>query len=241
MVLNRAQFLGGACGAIAAVGWLVWSHLLPHACKGAVFIEFRPPLLQPGPYHFSLGLDAQPAHCSFDVPLPTDKPVNTAKCGMPLELQTRGTGADASIIGLTVGASPKKIRVTINQGKEVIYDSRLEPVYAAEDTPRTESKRFCGPRARLTPDCIRGTSACAPYATLCDGPEDCSDGKICCVSPESALEYGIRSASHCKSTAYCIGRLAHIACHVDSDCPKGMTCSDTTLAADFKPALRACR
>ncbi len=241
MTKTAAQVLGAIAGAVAAVGWLLWWQLRPPSCKGAVFVEFRPPLLQPGPYRFSLALDGEPSHCTFEVALPADKPVNTGKCGMPLELQTRGVASDASIIGLTVGASPKKLHLTIGRGIETIYDSRSEPAYAAEATPRSESKRFCGPRARVTPDCIRGTSGCAPFAAVCDGPQDCTDGKVCCVSPESAQEYGTKSASHCYSKSYCIGRLAHIACHSDGDCPDGMTCSDRSLAADFKPALRGCR
>jgi hypothetical protein len=204
-------------------------------------MEFRPPLSQPGPYRFTLALDDAPPRCEFDVELPANKPVNTSRCGMPLELQTRGAALDASIVGLTVGASPKKLRLTVRQGAEVIYDSRLDPVYAAEATSRAESKRFCGLRARVTPQCIRGTSQCLPFRAACDGPEDCHEAKICCVSPESGHEFGYKSASQCTSRSYCIGRLAHIACHLDRDCPKDMTCTDTSLETEFSPALRGCR
>jgi len=204
-------------------------------------MEFRPPLAQPGPYRFTLALDDSPPHCEFDVALPADKPVNTSRCGMRLELQTRGAALDASIVGLTVGASPKKLHLIVKRGAEVIYNSRIEPVYADELTSRKESQHFCGRRASVSPLCIRGTSQCAPFQAVCDGPEDCTTGKVCCVSPESGHEYGHISASQCASSAYCISRLGHIACHTDEDCPKDMGCSDTSMATDFKPAIRACR
>ncbi len=118
MTKTAAQVLGAIAGAVAAVGWLLWWQLRPPSCKGAVFVEFRPPLLQPGPYRFSLALDGEPSHCTFEVALPADKPVNTGKCGMPLELQTRGVASDASIIGLTVGA-------TCGESARDVLDRRL--------------------------------------------------------------------------------------------------------------------
>jgi hypothetical protein len=204
-------------------------------------MDFRPPLAQPGPYRFTLALDDAPPRCQFEVGLPADKPVNTSRCGMRLELQTRGAASESSIVGLTVGASPKNLHLIVNRGAESIYDSRIEPVYAAEPTSRKESKHFCGQRASVSPTCIRGTSQCAPFPTACDGPEDCPSEKICCISPESGYEYGYKSASQCASRAYCIGRLAHIACHTDEDCPKDMRCTDNSLATEFKPAIRGCR
>ncbi len=204
-------------------------------------MEFRPPLAHPGPYHFALGLDDSPPRCEFDVALPADKPVNTSRCGMRLELQTRGAASDASIVGLTVGESPKKLHVIVRRGAEAIYDSFIEPVYAAQRTTRKESKHFCGQRASVSPTCIRGTSQCTPFPAACDGPEDCPAPRICCISPESGHEYGYKSASQCASRAYCIARLAHIACHTDEDCPKDMKCTDNSLEAEFKPAIRVCR
>ena len=47
-------------------------------------------------------------------------------------------------------------------------------------------------------------------------------------------------ASQCASRAYCMGRLAHIACQVDGDCPKDMACVDNSFETEFKPALRGC-
>jgi hypothetical protein len=223
------------------MSWLLWSRMAPPACTGGVFIEFRPPLTQPGPYQFTLALNDSPPRCQFEVALPADKPISTSRCGMRLELQTRGAASDASIVGLTVGKSPKKLHLIVKRGVELIYDSRIAPAYAAEPTTRKESKYFCGERASISPQCIRGTSQCTPFSAACDGPEDCPAGKICCVSPESGHEYGYKSASQCASRAYCIGRLAHIACHTDEDCPKDMSCTDTSLETEFKPAIRGCR
>jgi len=241
MSKTTAQFLGAIAGAAVAVGWLLWSRMAPRACTGGVFMEFRPPLLQPGPYRFAVALDDEPPHCNFDVALPAGRPVNIARCGWPLELQTRGMALDSGIVGLTVGASPKILHLKISRGEESIYDCQLQPEYAAEPTPRSESKRFCGPRARVTPQCIRGASQCSPFPANCAGPEDCPEGKICCVSPESGREFGYKSASQCRTKSYCIGRLAHIACHIDDDCPSGMTCSDSSFGNEFRPALRGCR
>ena len=218
----------------------MWSQLAPRACTGGVFIEFRPPLTQPGPFRFALELDEQDPICEFEVALPASNPVYIGKCKLRLELQTRGVAKESSIVGLTVGASPKKLHLTVRSEAALIYDSRLHPKYATEPTPRSESKHFCGPRATVTPDCIRGTSQCAPYPSICDGPEDCPANKVCCVSSDSALEYGARFGSQCTSARYCIGRLAHIACHRDEDCPSRMGCTDGSLASEFKPELRGC-
>lgn len=206
-----------------------------------MFIEFRPPLSQPGPYRFTLTLDNAPKRCEFEVTLPSDKPVNTTRCGMPLELQSRNAGGEISITGLTVGASPKQLHLAVHLVAEVIYNLNLQPNYSAELTSRADSKRFCGKRALVQPACIRGSTQCLPFPANCDGPEDCQKGKTCCASPESGHEYGYKSASKCTTFSYCLGRLAHIACHVTEDCPKDMSCDDNSFGDEYKPVLTGCR
>ncbi len=234
---RTAQLLGAVA---VTSGWVLWQRLRPPPCPGGVSVEFHPPLLAPGPYHFELTLDRARRTCAFDVSLPLLGPADKTGCGLALELRTQNRGQEVSITGLTFGARPDRFRLRVRQGQGAIYDTELTPQYAPYETRRAEDKRFCGERARVQPACIRGSSQCPPYPAKCDGPEDCETGKVCCATPEWGRDYGVRSAVDCDSRRSCLSRYAHIVCHQNEDCPKDMSCTDTTLESEFSPHVRAC-
>jgi hypothetical protein len=237
--LQTARFLGAGAAFLCAAIYFAWQRLRGPECHGAVYIEIRPPLGAPGPYHFRLNLDEDERTCEFDVS-PEARGVQPAHCGMALEIQSRVQGTHASIVGLTVGSAPEKLQFVVTRGTDVIYDAELVPKYAPYATTRKESRRFCGENAFLKPACRRGSPSCAPFSPACDGPEDCDHGKVCCVSPEWGFEYGARAATECTSKPRCLARLARFACHTDAHCPDGMLCNDPSLRSDFAPPLQAC-
>ncbi|HVJ14989.1 MAG TPA: hypothetical protein VM686_06095 [Polyangiaceae bacterium] len=240
--MNRftvARVLGGVAGLLLVGGWFAYERLRPPPCPGGLFVEFRPPLLAPGPYRFRLELDGGERVCSFEA-----TPGGNARktdCKMALEITSRLQGDVQSIVGLAVAAAPERVRLEVKQGGELVYDTGLEPEYAPYAVRREDDRRFCGDRAFVKPSCIRGSSQCAPYAAACDGPEDCSAPKICCASAEWGREYGAKAASECSSLQGCLDRFARVACHGDGDCANGGLCTDGSLAAEFKPALKACQ
>lgn len=242
MTKNTAQLLG-AIAALLAMSFTLWQRFRPPPCTGGLFIELHPPLSEPGPYGFRVALDTGKAPCDFVVPLPlpANGVVDTKHCGMTMELRTRKQGERTSIVGLAVGASPKRFQFQVKRNGESIYDARLEPKYTPYPTKRADNKRFCGEQAFVKPECLRGSSECAPFAAACSGPEACAKPKVCCVSPEWGRDYGARAASECGSARGCLERFARIACHADADCPKDMACDDTSLTNEFKPAVIACR
>jgi hypothetical protein len=235
-----AHVLGAGLGVLLTGGYVVWKRLRPPPCTGAVFVELRPPLAAPGPYHFRLSLDDDERGCAFDVQLPMKRRVDTKACKMALTLETRVHGTTESILGLTIGAAPERFRFRVTRGSELIYDTELQPRYAPYATLREESKRFCGDRAFVKPECLRGSSQCAPYVAACSGPEVCGGGQVCCVSPDRAREYGAYAAAECSSQRSCLDRFAQIACRKDADCPSDMRCSDRSLAREFHQPLSVC-
>jgi hypothetical protein len=246
---SKAHLLGAVLGVAAMTGFVAWQRTRPATCTGGVTIELRPPLAAPGPYRFELELEGIRQPCVFEVPFPIRGRVDTSSCGHAVELRTRvqgdvaksPEGDDAKIVGLTVGASPESFHFRVRRGGELLYDAPITPTYGPYETPREESRLFCGDRALVSPPCVRGSSACAPYAPSCDGPEDCPNGKACCASPEWGREYGPASATECSSTGRCLNRFGLVACHADSDCPTDMACTDTSLANDFTRPLAACQ
>ena len=239
--IQLAQILGGVAGVVLMGGWILWKSVGPRPCTGAVFIDFSPPLPAPGPYRFRLELDDRATPCEFEVPLPDPGAVSTKKCGMRVELSTRDQGAEESITGLTVGASPTRLALKVLRGAELIYDTELEPSYSPYPTTREESKRLCGDRASLVPKCVRNSSACLPFRPACDGPEDCPTGKRCCVNPDQGKKYGAHAAATCESKSRCAERFGLLACHESGDCPKSSTCAPAPFGSDFSPALRTCK
>lgn len=241
MTKNTAQLLG-AIAATLFMAFTFWERFRPPPCKGGVFIELHPPLSEPGPYQFRVELDASGSPCEFSVPLPlpANSVVDTKHCGMATELKSRTQGQHTWIVGLTIGAAPKQLRFQVKRGGEAIYDARVAPKYTPYPVSREENKRFCGEQAFVKPECIRGSSECAPFASSCTGPEACASPKVCCVSPEWGRDFGAKAASECSFSRGCQNRFGSIACHADADCPKGMTCDDKSLASEFKPELVIC-
>jgi hypothetical protein len=78
----------------------------------------------------------------------------------------------------------------------------------------------CCPAATSMSRTALCTKNCASPAVFCDGPEDCTNGKICC-SIESATT-GFVSAS-CATASECVA-LSRRICHVDVDCLPGQRC-----------------
>ena len=238
---NKAHLLGAVLGVTVMTSTMLWQKTRPAPCTGGVTIELRPPLSAPGRYRFELRLEGIQKPCSFEVPWPVQGRVDTSTCGHAVELKTRVHGEQTSMVGMTVGASPETFSFRVERAGEVLYDTTVSPKYGPYETPRSESRLFCGERALVTPDCRRGSSTCAPYEPSCDGPEDCAGGKACCASPEWGREYGPSAATECGSTRRCLDRFGLVACHTDAECPSDTTCTDTSLVKDFKRPITVCQ
>ncbi len=84
------------------------------------------------------------------------------------------------------------------------------------------SKSCCGTGVYplITFSCTAGTTCSQGMRTVCDGPEDCGSGEMCCVSIAKAGEVS------CSKTA-CDGSEL---CHTDEDCSKaGSRCEKGTI------------
>jgi hypothetical protein len=238
---SKAHLLGAVFGVTVMAGFVLWRKTRPAPCTGGVTVELRPPLSAPGRYRFELRLDGIQQPCVFDVPWPVRGRVDTSTCGHAVELKTRVQGEQASIAGLTIGAAPEALTFRVERAGEVLYDTPITPTYGPYETPRSESRLFCGERALVTAECRQNSSVCTPYEPSCDGPEDCTSGKACCASPDWGREYGPSAATECSSTRRCLDRFGLVVCHADSDCPSDMTCSDTSLAKDYRRPITVCQ
>ena len=235
--------MGAIVGAGLAIGFVIWMRTREKPCSGAVTLEFHPPLAERGSYYIQLSWEGVNP-CQFQVDLPLDASAkDPAKpgCGMALALRTQVQDGRASISGLTFAAAPARFRLQVKRDREPIYDTLLEPRFAPYPTTRSEDKHFCGDRALVLPQCVRGSSECAPFPARCTGPQDCQPKQACCLTPEWGRDFGARAASECSSTNSCLSHLGRLACHVDSDCPSGMRCGDTSLAGDFSKPVSVCQ
>lgn len=237
-----AQRLGAIVGAALAIVGVVWLRTRATPCPGAVTLEFHPPLADPGNYRIQLSWEGVKP-CTLTVTLPLDPKQTGQKpgCGMALQLRTQVQAQQASIGGLTFAASPSRFQLRIQRNSEPIYDTQLEPKFAPYPTLRAEDKHFCGDRALVLPQCVRGSSECAPFPTRCSGPDECHAKQACCLTPEWGRDFGPQSASECTSTNNCLAHLGRLACHTDNDCPQGMHCGDASLAMDFSKPVLVCR
>lgn len=229
----------GACLAIVGV---VWLRTRATPCPGAVTLEFHPPLADRGNYHIQLSWEGGKP-CALTVTLPLDPKQHTGAkpgCGMTLQLRTQVQDQQASLAGLTFAASPSRFRLQIERDREPIYDTQLEPKFAPYPTLRAEDRHFCGDRALVLPQCIRGSSECAPFPVRCSGPDDCPGKRACCLTPEWGHDFGPQAASECTTTNGCLAHLGHLACRADGDCPRGMHCGDASLAKDFDKPVTVC-
>ena len=235
--------MGALVGAGLAIIGVIWVRTRATPCPGAVTLEFHPPLADRGRYLVQLSWEgARP--CQFTVDLPLDAKVGNREktgCGMAIQLRTQVQAGQTSLAGLTFAAAPAHFRLQLNRDAERIYDTSLEPRFAPYATTRAEDPHFCGERALVLPACLRGSSECAPFPARCTGPRDCELNRACCLTPEWGRDFGPLAASECTTINSCISHLGHLGCQGDTDCPSGMRCSDSSLAADFSKPVLACR
>ena len=233
--------MGAIVGAALAIGGVVWLRTRAKPCPGAVTLEFHPPLADPGRYLFRLtGPELKP--CEFAISLPLSGTAEAPSgCGMARELRTQVRDGQVTINELTFAAAPEHLALQVRRDQELIYDLALTPQYAPYPTARAENKRFCGDRARVVPTCLRGSSECEPFPTRCTGPEGCTQGQSCCLTPEWGRDFGPRAASECASKSSCFAHFGQLACHADADCPKDLHCTKGTLAASFSAAVLTCQ
>jgi hypothetical protein len=68
-----------------------------------------------------------------------------------------------------------------------------------------------------SPDAVDGqcgeVTQCAEQAAVCDGPEDCADTDICCVTPQG---------TDCRAPAECVGSDRYVLCRATDDCPNAL-------------------
>jgi hypothetical protein len=227
---------------------VIWIRTRATPCPGAVTLEFHPPLVEHGSYRIQLSWEgASPCQLTIALPLTAQALAAQAKsqektgCGMALELATQVQDGQASVSGLTFAAAPAHFRLQVKRDAEPIYDTLLEPQFAPYPTTRAENKHFCGERALVLPQCLRGSSQCAPFPARCIGPADCPPKQACCLTPEWGRDFGPHAASECSSTNSCFAHLGHLGCQGDGDCPSSMRCSDTSLAVEFSKPVTACQ
>lgn len=53
-------------------------------------------------------------------------------------------------------------------------------------------------------------SQCAKQAAVCDGPEDCAETDVCCVTPQG---------TDCRDPIQCVGTDRYVLCRATTDCP----------------------
>jgi hypothetical protein len=249
MSYKTAQILGALLAVLLVGGVLLVGRALPPPCQGALRVELRPPLKGPATFHFSLdtaapGSAERHEHCEFDVTLSAKAEVTRKQCAYPWQLQLREARGEVAITGMLLGATPEHLSLAIRGGDELLYDTELQPTYDSNITalrPESGEERFCGRAALLKAPCVRGSSQCVPFAALCDGPEDCGAGHVCCAAPAWGMEYGARNSMECSTRGQCAARIeSYVACHSDSDCTSGFACEAGGEGESFKPALQLC-
>lgn len=233
--------LGGVLAVVVVVVAVFISRAMPPPCLGAATISFRPPLLGPAAYDIALDLDARRT-CLFRVELGERAKVLEQNCTAKWQLQVRGPAGQPAIVGMVISAAPEMMQLRVTRGAERIYDTSVTPQYLEADPgERGEVQDYCGQSTLLKPECIRGSSQCKPFATICDGPEDCPGTQACCAAPDWGMEYGAAHSMECTTRSACLSRIeSFIVCHADADCPKDMRCADESLAEDYEQKLQAC-
>jgi hypothetical protein len=249
MSYKTAQVLGALLAILLVGGVLLIGRSLPPPCHGALRLELRPPLKGPGPFVFALDtFDAEAVaptqHCEFEVRLDKEATITRKQCAYPWQLQLRGSPGPIAITGLLLGVTPARLALSIRDPHEALFDTTLTPNYAngmVALRPEGGEERFCGSSALLKVPCVEGSAQCTPFHALCDGPEDCPAGKVCCAAPAWGLEYGAANAMECSSRATCVARIeSFVACHSDEHCVKPDVCADDPAGRSFTPVLRLC-
>jgi hypothetical protein len=232
--------MGAIVGAVLAVTVVVWLRTRKAPCPGAVSIEFHPPLADPGIYQFRLRW-GKGEPCEFAVSLPQGSAVGSARgCAMARQLRTQVRDGEVSIAELSFAAAPDRFHLHVTRNAEALYDADLEPKYAPYPTTRADDKHFCGDRARVVPSCLHGSSECEPFAIGCLGAQACTRPEQCCLTPDWGRDFGPRAASECAGKNSCFSHFGHLVCSADTDCPEGLRCSPSPVAAEFTPPVRTC-
>ncbi len=239
MDYRRAQLAGAVMAAVVVSGGVLASRAIPKPCTGATSVQFGPPLLGPATYHFDFELGSR-GHCEFSVELNTRAKVLQHQCDTKFQLQLRGPPGEPAIVGVLLSESPTELGVRIRRLDETIYETVVTPLYAVE-AMRDGPDAFCGQSTLVKPECLRGSSQCKPFPVLCEGPEDCAEAGACCAAPGWGEQYGAERSMECTGRRACSSRIdSYVVCHQDTDCPKGMTCTDASLKDDFEKPLTVC-
>jgi hypothetical protein len=105
--------------------------------------------------------------------------------------------------------------------------SCTEPTIAAgatvlcEGSSCTSATGPCCPTTNFMDVVPRCSALCQSPTITCDGPEDCSNGAVCCSVESTAAGFG--SAS-CVSPPECLTPNTRMICHQDADCPSPQHC-----------------
>lgn len=100
----------------------------------------------------------------------------------------------------------------------VEYDGGQEPGVICGESTCDETQLCC---AGFSSACNPADQACGLFtiAVPCDGPEDCTDSDVCCLTGTSAQDYQVSCTDEgtCQSTGTKI-------CTVSEECPDGQIC-----------------
>ncbi|HEX7663242.1 MAG TPA: hypothetical protein VF407_01960 [Polyangiaceae bacterium] len=78
--------------------------------------------------------------------------------------------------------------------------------------------------------CVASAASCnAGGSLVCDGPEDCGSVDICCEGASGATSGRVTYCSSATASGTCPSAGDVVVCHVDGDCPKGQTCSQSDI------------
>jgi hypothetical protein len=84
---------------------------------------------------------------------------------------------------------------------------------------------------RVTSGSCMAEAQCADFAFACDGPEDCSDGNVCCARGRGA---------HCLPDLECHGVETFTLCRGDADCPDLETCTPDVTDSYYEDLIGFC-
>lgn len=86
-------------------------------------------------------------------------------------------------------------------------------------------------------DCFGGPAGHG-FSMTCDGPEDCPDKQVCCLTVGATAMGGV----YCATAVDCMGGWPpEIACHRDSDCGEYKKCRLSAYADEFNGEVQTCQ
>jgi hypothetical protein len=87
-------------------------------------------------------------------------------------------------------------------------------------SPCTSASGPCCPTTNFMDVVPRCSALCQSPTITCDGPEDCSNGSVCCSLESAAAGF---VAGSCVSSAECVAP-SRVICHQQADCPSPQQC-----------------